>query len=78
MYKTGLLLLSSFLIGCTAVNSVNSDTKALILPTVKEYSRPFQRELAGEIKACPASNSIVVVLNDYDKMMQETRIARGE
>lgn len=60
--------------GCAARSSVNYETRDLILPTIKEYTPKQQAQLADEIADKPTA---LLFIKDYDKMIQETRIAKS-
>lgn len=70
-----LVLLTS----CATANLGDSQTKALILPDVPEYTPAQQKEVADELlflmanyKPRPTS---LIFLKDYHVMQQETRAA---
>lgn len=63
-----------FLNACTHGVS-NENTEQLLLPTIVEYSKDTQRQLAQELESgsCPISKEFII---DYGIMRDQTRAAK--
>lgn len=72
-----MILLAS----CAGANSASDkNSRALVLPEIKEYTKEQQNRVADELeilfRAQQRKPESVVFLKDYHKMIQETRAAQ--